>query len=165
MSIGVFVAFNTENDMMRVKVVRNSWLANPKFEIAGYIEEDDWMSLKIQGNEYLRDWIDRQLMGTAVTVVLIGSDTYDAPWVRYAIKESYIRGNAMVGIHLHNIVDNNGGGCDRGQNPLELYTVGGSNGTKSTLADIYPTYDWVQDNGQSMLESWVNNASQSVSQG
>ncbi|MBQ5557445.1 MAG: TIR domain-containing protein [Aeriscardovia sp.] len=41
-------------------------------------------------------WVDNQLDGTSVTVVLIGSETLNRPFVQYEICESIQRGNAVV---------------------------------------------------------------------
>ena len=45
--------------------------------------------MKKQGDRAVKDWIDRQLKNTSVTVVLIGSETSNRPYVQYEIKKSY----------------------------------------------------------------------------
>lgn len=43
--------------------------------------------------------------GTSVTVVLIGAETLERPFVQYEICKSLQRGNALIGIHIHDIKD------------------------------------------------------------
>jgi MTH538 TIR-like domain (DUF1863) len=40
---------------------------------------------------------------SCVTVVLVGRETAINPWVRYQIHKSYQRGNAIIGIYVHNV--------------------------------------------------------------
>lgn len=49
--------------------------------------------------------IDKQLEGTSVTVVLIGSVTLNRLFVRYEICKSLQRGNAVIGVHINEIRD------------------------------------------------------------
>ncbi|HEC91575.1 MAG TPA: TIR-like domain-containing protein, partial [Candidatus Atribacteria bacterium] len=79
----VFFSFHYERDVWRSNVVRNSWVAKPDREAAGFIDSAEFETLKRQGEEAIKRWINRQLEGTSVTVVLIGSETYKREWVRY----------------------------------------------------------------------------------
>ena len=51
----------------------------------------------------MQKWIDEQMKGTSVTVVLIGAETSTRPHVGYEIAESHKKGNGMLGIYIHNI--------------------------------------------------------------
>ena len=51
------------------------------------------------------NWIDKQLEGTSVTVVLLGTNTLTRPFFQYEICKSIKRGNVVIGVHVHNIKD------------------------------------------------------------
>ena len=64
----VFFSFKYKEDVSRAMVVRNSWVAQGK-EAAGFIDAADFEKLEKQGDDAIRNWIDKQLEGTSVTVV------------------------------------------------------------------------------------------------
>jgi MTH538 TIR-like domain (DUF1863) len=90
----VFFSFHYEKDGQRASVVRNSWVT--KGEDGGFIDAAAWEEVKNKGDASVKKWIEEQLMGTSVTVVLIGSETSSRPvgalrnqtelrtWKRYA---------------------------------------------------------------------------------
>ena len=84
--------------------VRNSWVTQGK-EAAGFIDKAEFEKIKRQGDKAVYTWIDKQLEGTSVTVVLIGAETLNRPFVCYEIRESLKRGNAVIGIYIDNIKD------------------------------------------------------------
>jgi hypothetical protein len=68
-------------------IVRNSWVAQGK-EAAGFIDAADFEEVEGQGENAIKNWIDKQLNGTSVTVVLVGNKTCNSKWVKYEIKKS-----------------------------------------------------------------------------
>ena len=76
----VFFSFKYE-DVSRAMVVRNSWVTQGR-EAAGFIDAADFEDLERQGDSAIQAWIDEQLNGTSVTVVLVGEDTCDSRWVK-----------------------------------------------------------------------------------
>lgn len=150
----VFFSFHHKGDIGRIGQVRNSWLT--KGEDAGYVDEADWESIKKQGDDAVKRWIDTQLNGTSVTVVLIGSETASRPWVDYEIRQSHSKGNGIIGIHVHNLKDFRTGMTSyMGTNPFGNIHFKDS---YRTFADVYPVYDWVYDNGYQNLGSWIEAA-------
>ena len=95
----VFFSFEYEHDVSRAFVVRNSWVI-PGKEAAGFVDSADFEKVKKRGNQAVERWIDNQLVGTSVTVVLVGSHTCDSKWVRYEIEKSKKRNNGLLGTHL-----------------------------------------------------------------
>lgn len=93
----VFFSFHYQNDINRSVTVRNSWVTQGK-EAAGFIDKADFEQIKRQGNNAVHRWIDKQLEGTSVTVVLIGEETLNRPFVQYEICKSLERGNALIGV-------------------------------------------------------------------
>jgi hypothetical protein len=150
----VFFSFHHKGDIGRIGQVRNSWLT--KGEDAGYVDEANWESIKRQGDDSVKRWIDTQLNGTSVTVVLVGNETADRPWVNYEIRESHKKKNGLLGIYIHNLKDFRTGNYGmRGKNPFaEIKLMDGYR----TLADIYPIYDWNADNGYLNMGRWIEEA-------
>lgn len=150
----VFFSFHHKGDIGRIGQVRNSWLT--KGEDAGYVDDAAWESIKRQGDDAVKRWIDTQLNGTSVTVVLIGAETAQRPWVRYEIIESHKKGNGLFGIYIHNCKDfRTQYTSTKGENPFAKTNFKDS---YRTLADEYPVYDWVSDNGYQNLGSWIEAA-------
>lgn len=56
--------------------------------------------VKSKDEAYIRKCIRDEMLGTSVTVVLIGHKTYRSTWVDWEIEESVKRGNGLLGIKL-----------------------------------------------------------------
>ncbi|MFH0831725.1 MAG: TIR domain-containing protein [archaeon] len=150
----VFFSFHYERDIWRAGQVRNSWVTKPDRETAGFIDAASWEEVKRKGDEAIKRWIANQLDGTSVTIVLIGAETANRDWVLYEIKESHKRGNGLLGIRIHNIKDQNQRMDNLGGNPFDKLYIE-ENGFKKYLSQIYPTYDWVRNDGYNNLGRWV----------
>ena len=156
----VFFSFHYERDVWRVSQIRNSWVTRDR-EAAGFWDAATWEGVKRAGEKAVHDWIDRQLGGTSVTVVLIGAETADRDYVTYEIQASYRRGNGMLGITLHNMKDQYQRTDVPGRNPFQaLYVT--NNGVKQYLSSMYRTYDWVGDNGYANLAGWIEQAARAA---
>jgi hypothetical protein len=151
----VFFSFHHQGDIRRIGQIRNSWVTKPNQEDAGFVDAASWESIKKQGDQAVKRWIDAQLNGTSVTVVLIGSETASRPWVQYEISESHNKGNGLLGIYIHNCRDLGGYTCNQGANPFSMvhFTQSGQ-----SLAATYPTYDWVLDSGYNNIGLWIEAA-------
>ena len=101
----------------------------------------------------------KKLEGTSVTVVLIGYETHEREYVRYEIEQSYKRGNGLLGIYIHNLKDQNGRTDYEGKNPFDNWYIK-RNGEKIYLSSLYPTYDWVNDDGYNNLGDWIEAAAE-----
>lgn len=154
----VFFSFHYERDIWRANVVRNSWVTHDR-ESAGFWDASLWEEEKKKGEEAIKRMINKGLEGTSVTVVLIGTETSGRKWVRYEIKESYNRGNALIGVYIHNIRDQNSYTDKKGNNPFDYIYIE-QDGKKVYLSEIYPTYDWVSDDGYNNFGDWVEKAAQ-----
>jgi len=119
----VFFSFHYERDVWRANVVRNSWVTKPDRETAGFIDAAEFEKLKRQGDSAVKTWINNQLNGTFVTVVLIGAETYKREWVRYEIVKSFDKGNGLLGIHIHKIKNEERKTDYKGENPFEYVGV------------------------------------------
>lgn len=154
----VFFSFHYQRDIFRVSQVRNSGITKGTFDQSGFIDHADWESLERQGDEAIKRWISGQLSGASVTVILIGAETFDRPWVNYEIQQSYADGKGMLGIYVHQLKDPRTGLTDiKGRNPFENIYITDSN-PRRYLSEFYPTYDWVSDSGYANFADWVEAA-------
>jgi Thoeris protein ThsB, TIR-like domain len=83
----VFFSFHHQMDSWRVGQVRNSWLLQ-KGETNRFMDAAAWEEVQRKGAPSVRAWIDQELNGTSVTVILIGQETFSRPFVLYEIEES-----------------------------------------------------------------------------
>ena len=83
----VFFSFHYDNDINRSMIVRNSWVTQGK-EAAGFIDKAEFEKMKRKGEKEVYKWIDKQLEGTSVTVVLIGAETLSRPFVQYEAADA-----------------------------------------------------------------------------
>jgi MTH538 TIR-like domain (DUF1863) len=140
----VFFSFEYENDVSRAMVVRNSWVTQG--EAAGFIDAAAFEQLKRQGDTAVEAWIDKQLAGTSVTVVLVGKYTCSSRWVRYEIDQSAALGHGLLGIDISKIEDLSGNTTDRcGEIPKG-----------------YPFYLWFKEDGYNNMGDWIEKAAKAA---
>jgi len=151
----VFYSFHYKGDAWRAGQVRNHNKIADEDEY-GVIDAVEWEQIERQGTMAIENWINKQLKFTSVTVVLIGAETFSRPWVIYEIKESWKRGNAILGLYVHAVKDQKQQHSTKGPNPLD--NVKFTDGT--ALSSVCCTYDWVIDNGRENLGQWVEDAYQ-----
>lgn len=120
----VFFSFHYKDVAdFRANVVRNHWMTKPDREICGYYDASIWESAKKQGDVALKRLINAGLEQTSNTCVLIGSDTFERPWVRYELLKSFKRGNHIFGVHINSIKSKAGQTKNKGPNPLDYVGV------------------------------------------
>ena len=128
-------------DVSRAMVVRNSWVTQGK-EAAGFIDAADFEEVKRKGDTAIKNWIDKQLEGTSVTVVLVGEKTCSSRWVKYEIEKSIEIGNGLLGIDVSKIKDLQGNTSERcGEIPKD-----------------YKFYLWNNDEGYKNMGDWIEKA-------
>jgi hypothetical protein len=140
----VFFSFKYE-DVSRAMVVRNSWVTQGK-EAAGFVDAADFEKLKKQGDAAIQSWIDGQLTGTSVTVVLVGEDTCGSRWVKYEIEKSKALGHGLLGIDVGKIKDLGGNTSDR----------------CGKLPAGYDFYLWNNDDGYTNMGDWIEAAARAA---
>jgi hypothetical protein len=151
-----FFSFHHSGDVWRAGQVRNSWVTRDR-EGAGFWDSAAWEAVKKKDVATVQAWIDDQMKGTSVTVVLIGAETSTRPHVNYEIKESHRLGKGMLGIYVHNMKDVNGMTGTKGSNPFASHYVE-RDGKKVYFPEIYQTYDWVNDDGRNTIGDWIEAA-------
>lgn len=157
----VFFSFHYKNDVWRANIVRNSWVVRDDKTAAGFIDEADFEKIKKGGDAAIKKWIDEQLKGTSVTVVLIGSETNSREYVKYELQKSYEKGNGMLGIYIHKIKDKDGNTSPKGSNHFGV--IGKDNdGNSVYFSSSYSTYDWVDDDGYNKMGKWIETAAKNA---
>jgi len=156
----VFFSFHYTNDVWRANQVRNSWVTQGK-EAAGFIDSAEFEKIKEKGDDAVEAWIDEQLKGTSVTVVLIGSKTSTRKYVKYELKESYKKGNGLVGVHIHQKKDEDGNTSSEGETSFgELGKD--ENGESVYFYQVAKIYDYVDDDGYNELGDWIEKAAKDI---
>ena len=158
----VFFSFHYDEDIWRVNQIRHSWVTKD-WESNTPVDHASWEAIKRKGDEAVKSWIDNQLKGAGVTVVLIGSQTASRKFVRYEIHQSVKLNKGLLGIRIHKLKDRDKKTSVRGINPLTniTKTVPGFLGlwtTRKRLSEIFKTYDWVDDDGYRYFTRWVEEA-------
>jgi hypothetical protein len=151
----VYFSFHYRRDVLKIGQIRNSWLLEGSGHQADrFLDKADWESIKKRGDAAIERWIDEQMNGTSVTVVLIGAETYKRRWVKYEIRQSHAQGKGMLGIDMYGMKDLNGNYDPRGPSPFKEFTFKDRLGTVVT----YPVYEWIGDRGRANMSSWVEEA-------
>ena len=149
----VFYSFHYANDINRAMVVRNHSVTN-KEEKQSIIDKAEFEQVKKESEIAVKRWINKQLKGTSATVVLIGEETLDRHFIKYEILQSMLKGNAIIGVAIHNIKDMKTGKTSK---PGDLNTIicyrYGKPVRFFEICDAF--YDYVEENGYENLGKWV----------
>lgn len=133
----VFFSFKYE-DVHRAMNVRNSNVLTGVMK-SGFIDKADFEKVEREGDKAIETWIDNQLKGTSVTVVLVGANTDKSKWVKYEIEQSIARSNGILTIDISKIKD--------------LYEQ--TTTCCALRVKGYPHYQWNNDKGRENLGKWV----------
>jgi len=152
--VPVFYSFHFDNDVMRVQQVRN----------IGSIEgntpttPNEWEQLKRTGNKAVENWIDQNMKYKRCVIVLIGSDTWNRPWIKYEIEKAWNDGKALLGIYIHNLKCPRNGTSRKGKNPFEEFKF--KDGRK--LSSVVPCHDpnpiYAYNDISNSISQWITNA-------
>ncbi|MDL1988869.1 MAG: TIR domain-containing protein [Deltaproteobacteria bacterium] len=151
-----FFSFHFKDDNSRAGVVRNSWVTQDR-KAAGFFDSAEWEKVKKKQDSDIEKWIDGQLNGTSVTVVLIGQNTAGRKWINYEITSSHKKGNGLLGIYIHNIKNLDKKNSLKGKNPFKDWTF-----KKGGNVVTYPVYDWVNDDGYKNMGDWIEKAAKAA---
>jgi hypothetical protein len=152
-----FFSFHYERDIWRASIVRNSWITKPNRESAGFFDASLWEEAKRNGQNAIRNLILNGLQNTSVSVILIGSETSSRDWVNFEIIESYKRGNGLLGVYIHNIRNEYSFIDIKGINPFNNIYIN-LNGQNLFFSSIFPTYDYILNDGYNQLGNWIEDA-------
>lgn len=150
----VFFSFHYQRDIFRVNQVRNSWRFRTGEESANFWDNSLWEKAKSTSDAEIKKLIDKGLVNSSTTAVLIGFETFGRQWIEYEILESWKRGNRLLGVYIHRLENQYKQTDPKGRNPFE--NLKWQDGR--TLAQYVPVYDWVLDDGYNNLHTWVEKA-------
>lgn len=156
----LFFSFHYAQDVRRIVQVRNSWVVRAKGEAQPFYDAANFEDAKKRAGG-IEKWIEEQLKGTSVTVVLFGAATYEREWVQHEIKRSHELGKGILAIDIHKIKDPQLGAGSKGRNPLDYWQTE-QGGRKVSFSSIYKTYDWVDNDGYNNLATWVEVAAKAA---
>lgn len=96
-------------------------------EDTGFFDSSVFEATKRTGDENLKRFLRDGLKNTSVTCVLVGSETSLRRWVRYELLQSFICGNGILAVQIHQIANLEKKTCTAGGNPLKCiaFTVDG----------------------------------------
>lgn len=143
----VFYSFHYKPDCWRASQVRN----------IGTIEgnkpapDNEWEKITSAGDDAIKKWINDQMKYRSCTVVLVGNKTANRKWINYEIVKSWDTGMGVVGIYIHGLKDSDGYISEKGNNPFDYITHGGTKKKLSTIVKCYnpaganskERYDWI----------------------
>lgn len=159
----VFFSFHYE-DVDLASQIRNAGQFIGRRDM-GFQDWADWEAVRRQSDDAIKRWINSQLSGSSVTVVLIGTETACRRWVNYEIQRSWEERKGMLGIDLSKMI----GLKSRpqrlpGRNPFGNFPVPsqGLLQIPTTLAQYIPVYCWVTHGGHENLGYWVAKAAQQM---
>jgi len=152
--IPVFYSFHFDNDVMRVQQVRNIG----SIEGNSPTSPNEWEQLKRTGKTAVENWINENMKYKRCVIVLIGTDTYSRPWIKYEIEKAWNDGKALLGIYIHNLNCPRNGTCRKGRNPFDEFEF--QDGRK--LSSVVPCYDpnpiYAYQDISDNIANWIGNA-------
>jgi hypothetical protein len=150
----VFFSFHYK-DIFLVSQIRNSWRITQNGEAQKFYDHAEWEKLKRSNPASVTNWINTQISGSSVTVVLIGSETSTRKWVIKEIEKTIELKHGMLGVYMYGMKSPvNQLLSTKGANPFNRTLTR----TGKPLSSYFKTYDWVKDNGYKNLGTWVENA-------
>ena len=154
----VFYSFHYLPDNWRASQVRN----------IGAIEgnqparDNDWETVTKGGDQAIERWIVDQMKGRGCVVVLIGAGTANRKWINHEIVKGWNDGKGVLGVHVHNLKNNDGKTSAKGANPFDNVTLKSGGAKLSSVVKVYDppgadsisVYNHIKIN----LESWIETA-------
>lgn len=120
----VFFSFHYQDVIdFRANVVRQHWVTKPNQEEAGFIDRSIWEEAQKTSSLALKRLINSELTGTSNTCVLVGTNTYQRPWVRYEIFRSIYKLSHLFAVHINSIKGKDGNTKSLGLNPFNYTGV------------------------------------------
>ncbi|MBU2580034.1 TIR domain-containing protein [Patescibacteria group bacterium] len=155
----VFYSFHYRPDCWRASQIRN----------IGVIEgnkpapDNEWEEITNAGEDAIKKWINNQMEYRSCAVVLIGNKTANRKWINYEIVKSWDAGMGVVGICIHGLKNSNGCISEKGDNPFNYITHGGTKKKLSTIVKCYnpsganskERYGWISKHLSNAVEEAI----------
>ena len=124
-------------------MVRNSWVL-PGAKAAGFHDAAEIEKVKRQTPQAIARWINQQMNGCSVTVVLVGAKTCGSSWVKYEIERTISQRMGLLAINISGIRD--------------MRTGQGTGCCGRLVPSTFPMYRWISGNGQRNIGKWIEAA-------
>ncbi len=152
----VFTSFHYVPDNWRANQIRNMG----KIEGNSIVTTNKWEEVTKGGNPAIEKWIDENMTGKSCVVVFVGENTAGRKWIKHEIKKAWEEGRGVVGVHIHNLKNNEGNQAKKGRNPFDDFTINGK--SMSSIVKCYDppysistnVYNHIEEN----LENWIEEA-------
>lgn len=156
----VFYSFCGKDDMDRIRGIVDMLMVHSTQQPTGVIAKREWENLKEKGEDAIHNWVKKELEGTSVTVVLLGTNTLEDRFVQYQICESLRRGNAVIGVYIKDRKDKQ---SDSTAEKCNLHKVVAYYKYGTPIYFDYINdgiYDYESEDGGSNLDMWVEQAAE-----
>ena len=151
-----FYSFHYVPDSWRASQVRNMGVVEGNRPAS----DNDWETVKKGGDKAIQKWIDDQIFGKSVAIVLIGQNTAGRKWIKYEIQKAWEDNKGVLGIYVHNLKDKDEKQSSKGKNPFDDLTIDGKK-----MSSIVKTYDppfsistYVYNHIKENLADWIEKA-------
>ena len=95
----VFFSFHYDRDVWRTNTVRNSQVVEDMKKRSWiFYDAADREAVRRKSPHAVKSWIEQNMKGTSVTVVLIGAETSTRYWVQYEIRKSVDLRKGLLGV-------------------------------------------------------------------
>jgi len=151
-----FYSFHYKPDNWRASQVRNMGVVEGNSPAS----DNDWESITTGGDAKIREWINGQMTGRTVAIVLIGAHTAGRKWVKHEIRKAWGDRKGVLGVYVHNLKDSDEKQSTKGRNPFEDFTLDGKKLSSVVKAYDPPyltstnVYNYIKEN----LADWIEKA-------
>jgi hypothetical protein len=151
-----FYSFHYQPDNWRAAQVRSMGVIDGNKPAS----DNDWEDVKAGGDDAIQEWIDEQLKGKTVAIILVGENTAGRKWINYEIKKAWKDKKGVLGIYIHNLKDSDGDQAEKGSNPFSKFTINGVSMDEivKTYNPPYSSSTNVYSHIKENLEDWIEKA-------
>jgi hypothetical protein len=156
-----FFSFHYKEDVQRAYVVRNSQYVKEQGE-TGFYDSSAFEKQKNQDPDSLKRFLRREVEGSSVVCVLVGSQTAQRRWVRFEILQALMDARGLVGIRVHKIAGWNGMASAPGHDPFDLLGVYREDNRVYLVERATNASQWAytSDFGKQVLAKWPYSSGQ-----
>ena len=153
-----FYSFHFDKDTWRAGQVRSMGVIEGNVIATG----NEWEEVRQKNNTKIQAWIDSQMSGKSVAVILAGSNTAGRKWINYEIDKAWSSGKGVVAVHVHGLLNNASPPAQSAKGGNPLYHVMSGSQRLSSIAKCYDTpystskyvYGHIKEN----LGDWIEEA-------
>ena len=151
-----FYSFHYQPDNWRAAQVRSMGVIDGNKPAS----DNDWEEVEAGGDDAIQEWIDEQLKGKTVAIILVGENTAGRKWINYEIKKAWKDKKGVLGVYIHNLKDSDGNQAEKGSNPFSKFTINGVSMDEivKTYNPPYSTSTNVYSHIKENLEDWIEKA-------